>query len=107
MQKYPAIERNFKRLINSKEEAFIAILLHFKAIDAIAANESQIDALAQLINLLFTQSQNHFLLTESEMEPDDISFHCLKLLFHVLAPYLSIPSNEKSAIWLAITEQNI
>jgi AcrR family transcriptional regulator len=107
MQKYPTIERSFKRLINSKEEAFIAILHHFKTIDAIAANESQIDALAQVINLMFTQSQNHFLLTGKDIEQDDISFHCLKLLFHVLAPYLLIPNNEKSAIWLAISEQNI
>lgn len=107
MQKYPAIQRSFKRLIKSKEEAFIAILHHFETTDEIIANESQIEALAQLINLMFTQSQNYFLLTGKEIEPDDISFHCLQLLFHVLAPYLSIPSSEKSAIWLAITEQNI
>jgi len=107
MQKYPAIVRSFKRLINSKEEAFIAILYHFKTIDAITANESQIEALAQLINLMFTQSQNYFLLTGKDIEQDEISFHCLQLLFHVLAPYISISSSEKSAIWLAITEQNI
>jgi len=107
MQKYPAIVRSFKRLINSKEEAFIAILNHFKTIDAIAANESQIEALAQLINLMFTQSQNYFLLTGKGIEQDDISFHCLQLTFHVLAPYLSISSSEKLAIWLAITEQDI
>ncbi len=107
MQKYPTIERNFKRLINSKEEAFLAILHHFKSIDAIAANESQIDALAQLISLMFTQYQNYFLLTGADIEQDDVSFHCLRLLFNVLTPFLSIPNNEKSAIWLAITEQNI
>lgn len=107
MQKYPAIARSFKRLINSKEEAFIAILHHFKTIGSIAANESQIAALAQVINLMFTQSQNYFLLAGTDIEQDDISFHCLKLLFHVLAPYLVISDNEKSAIWLAITEQNL
>ena len=107
MQKYPAIERSFKRLIISKEEAFVAILQHFKEIDALAANESQIGALAQLINVMFTQSQNYFLLTGTDIEQNEVSFHCLTLLFHVLAPYLSISSSEKSAIWLAITEQNI
>jgi len=107
MQKYPAIARSFKRLINSKEEAFIAILHHFKTIDSIAANDSQIAALAQVINLMFTQSQNYFLLAGTDIEQDDISFHCLKLLFHVLAPYLVISDSEKSAIWVAITEQNL
>ncbi len=107
IEKYPAIERSFKRLINGKEEAFSAILHHFKTIDAIAANEGQIEALAQLINLMLTQSQNYFLLTEANIKQDDISSHCLKLLFHALAPYLLISNSEKSTIWLAITEQNI
>jgi len=107
MQKYPAIKRSFKRLINSKEEAFIAILQHFKEIDALAANESQIKSLAQIINLMFTQSQNYFLLSQTDIDQDDVSFHCLKLLFHVLSPYISISSSEKSIIWSAITERNI
>lgn len=107
IQKYPTIERSFKRLINSKEEAFLAILDHFKTIDAIAADENQLDSLAQLINLMFTQSQNYFLLTGTNIDEDDISFHCLKLLFYVLTPYMLIPSSEKSAILLAITEQTI
>ena len=41
------------------------------------------------------------------IEQDDIAFYCLELLFHVLAPYLSISTSEKSDIWMAITEQNL
>ncbi len=107
IQKYPAIERSFKRLINSKEEAFIAILQHFKSVGTLTANEKQVQALAQIINLMFTQSQNYLLLTEADIEQDDISFHCLELLYHVLVPYLSITADEKSVIWSAITEQNV
>ena len=104
MSKYPDIARNFKRLMKSKEEAFVAILEYFQGNGIVCANKAQIQALAELINVMFTQSQNYFLLKGLEINEKDISVHALTLLFHVLAPYFSISSLEKSTILATITD---
>lgn len=107
IQKYPAIERSFKRLVKSKEEAFIAILEHFHQTGIVLANEAQIKSLAQLINLVFTQSQNYYLLKGLDIEDEDYCFQSLEWIFYALSPYLLIPEQEKSILLNAIIEQTL
>lgn len=107
IHKYPAISRSFMRLIKSKEEAFLAILQHFQEMGVLVANPQQLSSLAQIINLVFTQSQNYFLLKGNNVEGEDMSFHSLCWIFHTLAPYLNMPDDEKETILSAITEQTI
>ena len=107
IQKYPAITRNFTRLVNSKEQAFIAILQHFEQQQLLKATPEQLTSLAQLINLVFTQSENYFLLTEQSTKTEDSSFIGLQWIFHTIAPYLTISDDEKLTILSAITEQDI
>ena len=107
IQKYPAISRSFMRLIKGKEEAFLALLQHFQETGVLVANAQQISSLAQVINLVFTQSQNYFLLKGNNVEGEDMCFHSLCWIYHALAPYLNMPDDEKEAILAAITEQTI
>lgn len=106
MHKYPSISRNFRRLVKSKEEAFIAIIQHFGRTGLMTVNNEQATALAQLINLVFTQSQNYFWLKEQE-EDDDNCFNSLTWIFHALSPYIDITDTERLAVLSAITEHEI
>lgn len=106
MQKYPVITRSFRRLIKSKAEAFLALLNHFESVGLLNASHQQQVALSQLINLVFTQSQSYFLLTENAIDEDDC-FTSLLWVYHALTPYLVLPEEEKQQLELAITEQNI
>ena len=107
IHKYPAIERSFKRLIKSKEEAFSAILIHFQQTGILVANDKEVNVLAQIINLVFTQSQNYYLLKGLEFENEDYSFHSLEWIFYTLSPYLKISEEEKTALLNAIVEQSL
>ena len=107
IQKYPAISRSFMRLIKSKEEAFLAILHHFQEIGVIVADTQQLSSLSQVINLVFTQSQNYFLLKGNNVEDEDMCFHSLCWIYHILSPYLDMPDDEKKTILAAITDQTI
>jgi len=107
MQKYPSIARSFKRLVKSKEEAFVAILQHFNGKGLLEASQVQMLSLAQLINLVFTQSQNYFQLSGQGIEDEDICFQSLTWIYHALSPYLSTTEAEKLAVLSAITEQDL
>ena len=106
MQKYPAIARSFQRLIKSKAEAFLALLNHFESVGLLNASHQQQVALSQLINLVFTQSQSYFLLTENSIDEDDC-FTSLLWVYHALTPYLVLAEQEQQKLEQAITEQNI
>jgi AcrR family transcriptional regulator len=105
IEKYPTIERKFKRLVKSKEEAFIAILAHFKKAGIVDADNSEIQALAQVFNLMFTQSQSYFLLKGIDINEQDINSHSLLILYHMLSPYLTISEQDKLTLLTSLAEQ--
>jgi len=107
IHKYPSISRSFKRLIKSKEEAFHAILSHFKEAGLIKATSQELNALSQIINLVFTQSQSYFLLNDSKFEEQDLCFQSLGWIFHMISPYLTISADEKSILLSEITQQTL
>lgn len=107
LYKYPTIARRFKRLIKSKEEAFLAILEHFQQLGLMASNKQQLASVAQVINLIFTQSQSYFLLKEQDIDREDLYFQSLRWVYYMLEPYLFISNEEKATILSAITEKNI
>jgi len=107
LYKYPSIARNFKRLVKSKEQAFQAILQHFQEHGLLNAEPAQVSAIGQIINLVFTQSENYFLLQDRSQSSENGNFEGLQWIFHVIAPYLTITDEEKSQILTAITEQSI
>lgn len=107
IDKYPVIERRFKRLVKSKEEAFLAILNYFKDTGKLNADNEQTQAFAEFINLLFTQSQSYALLKgqqqkqQSQTEQQGIETanqHTLNTLFRILTPYLSLSEDEKNTL---------
>jgi len=106
MHKYSNIARNFKRLVKSKEQAFIAIIEHFSDIGLMQTNKAQALSLAQMINLVFTQSQSYFMLKGLESD-DENCFNGLTWIFHTISPYLAISESEKQAVLSAITEHRL
>lgn len=107
MHKYPSISRHFKRLVKSKEEAFIAIIHHFSSIGLMKVTSEQTQSLAQIINLVFTQSQSYFLLKGEEDNDEDNCFDGLTWIFHAISPYLSISEPEKHSVLSAISAHEL
>ncbi|REL27640.1 TetR/AcrR family transcriptional regulator [Thalassotalea euphylliae] len=105
IHKYPTIARSFEKLLHSKEQAFAAILEHFQQQGTLHVTDSQLQSLTQLINLVFTQSQNYFLLTKHDVESEDISFQSLCWIHHSIAPYLTIDEAAKHALMASIKSQ--
>lgn len=105
LHKYPSITKRFNKLISSKKQAFDAILTHFQQHNVIVADTLELESLSQLINLVFTQSQNYFLLTQHDIQQQEISIQSLRWLFHTISPYLNIDDEERTVLLAAIENE--
>ena len=103
--KYPVISRNFNKLLKSKEQAVAAILDHFQDQQLLQATPEQRQSLTQLITLIFTQSQNYFLLTSKDMATDDASLQSLAWIYQAITPYLTLSEQELAATIAAVNQQ--
>ncbi|WP_448554777.1 TetR/AcrR family transcriptional regulator [Thalassotalea montiporae] len=103
--KYPAISRNFNKLLKSKEQAVAAILDHFQEQQILQATPEQRRSLTQLITLIFTQSQNYFHLTSKDVAMEDASMQSLGWIYQAIAPYLTLNEQERADAIAAVSRQ--
>lgn len=105
LHKYPSITKRFNKLIASKKQAFDAILTHFQQHQIIIANTLELESLSQLINLVFTQSQSYFLLTQHNIQQREMSLQSLRWLFHTISPYLNVDDEDRAVLLAAIDDE--
>jgi AcrR family transcriptional regulator len=106
-QKYPSIKSGFQQFTASKKLAFTALLQHYQQIDILSATSVEIESLAEMINLVFTQSQNYLELSGENIDEGDLHFKVLAWVYHILAPHINLDAAQKSELLDVITEHEI
>lgn len=89
VDKYPLISRGMKQLNSSKYKAFETVLLLFAKQGILRATPETIHALADMINLIFSQAQNYGELTGEAIDDSEYIEHMLLWVYHLLCPYIT------------------
>jgi AcrR family transcriptional regulator len=89
-EKYPKVARGFKQLIVEKEQLLKARLNQFASNGAIKANAPQIELIAEMIALIFTQTLNYRLLKGDDINQKDHIYQALHFMLFTLGPYLNM-----------------
>ena len=105
--KYPAIAKAFKTQLIAQERCIETLLSKFAAEQTLNASPEQVVQMAELIGLVFTQSENYYALKGIDIHDEGHLYKSLATILFALLPYIQLASNELHHLQDAILKHTL